>query len=170
LARQDIVVASNKLKDIGEVTQNSVEAIAAIINNKPININLDLSKLIQGKWNIPDTWDFDSLPIKLTIDQLQSTVIMLWKQFMLHDEVDQAISFLENAPIEVRNSKDTIKALELTKNFRSQLSEYNQLSEPVKVTPPVFKENYLDIIFFAGNGVEIWTPETIKKTGIGVVS
>lgn len=169
LARQDAVVASNKLRDIGEITQKSVEMIAALLNNKPLNISFELSELkkhIEGKWNVPNTWDFDSLPIEMTNEQLQASVIMMWKQFMLHDEAAQAISFLENAPLEVRNSKDTLQALSITKEFANRNSTLDLVVDPLKI-PIIIKENPLDIIFFAGEGIEIWTPNTVKKTGIG---
>lgn len=37
------------------------------------------------------------------------------------------------------------------------------------ISPPVLvaNSNKLNIIFFAGDGVETWTPETVKRTGIG---
>lgn len=66
-------------------------------------------------WSIPNASDFDSMPIKMSDDQLQATVIMVWKQFMLHDEVLSAVSFLENAPYNVRHTFATEKALKLTK-------------------------------------------------------
>lgn len=67
-------------------------------------------------WSIPESWNFDSYPIHMSNRQLQSVVIMIWKQYMLHDEVLSAISFLENAPYNVRHSFATLKALESTKS------------------------------------------------------
>jgi cyclopropane fatty-acyl-phospholipid synthase-like methyltransferase len=66
-------------------------------------------------WSIPSEYDFSDFPLDITTEQLQSVVIAIWKQYMLHDEVQSAIIFLENAPYRVRDSAATKKALFLTK-------------------------------------------------------
>jgi glycosyltransferase involved in cell wall biosynthesis/2-polyprenyl-3-methyl-5-hydroxy-6-metoxy-1,4-benzoquinol methylase len=84
-------------------------------------------------WSIPNVSDFESMPIKMSDDQLQAVVIMVWKQFMLHDEVLSAISFLENAPYNVRHSFITEKALKLTKD---SLSWFDNHESFVKANAP----------------------------------
>jgi 2-polyprenyl-3-methyl-5-hydroxy-6-metoxy-1,4-benzoquinol methylase/glycosyltransferase involved in cell wall biosynthesis len=81
-------------------------------NNFPLALNSDNGKY----WKIPSSINLKDFPIKMTDDQLQSVVILIWKQYMLHDEVLSAINFLENAPINVRHSETTEKALSLTKD------------------------------------------------------
>lgn len=66
-------------------------------------------------WGIPQEWEVDSLPVSLNTSQLQAVTLLIWKEYMLHDEVKSAISFLENAPYRIRHSSSTEKALALTK-------------------------------------------------------
>ena len=85
-------------------------------------------------WGIPTNWDFTSFPLRMSDNQLQAVVIMVWKQFMLHDEVLSAISFLENAPYNVRYSFDTQKALKLTKAclvWLDNKDDFKALNAPV---------------------------------------
>lgn len=177
LARQQIVEAANVLKQNSTIDQKVLEDISALINNQPISsTNTDNNRPIDNSdWKVPSTYDFDSLPINMIDSQLQSVVIMMWKQYMLHDDAQGAISFLENAPPSVKNSLDTKQALKLTKNFLAQEGGGERkpsISSGAAFVPPQLesskkKDNALDIIFFAGDGVEVWTPETVKKTGIG---
>lgn len=157
LARQQIVEGINILKDNGVINQQEFGNITALINNQAVN----LGSTDPNEWNIPSTYTFEGLPLEITDSQLQSVVTMLWKQYMLHDDAQGAIKFLENAPPAVRNSPDTQRALELTKVFLVD----NGSAPPTEL--PKKKDNALDIIFYAGNGVEVWTPETVKRTGIG---
>jgi glycosyltransferase involved in cell wall biosynthesis/2-polyprenyl-3-methyl-5-hydroxy-6-metoxy-1,4-benzoquinol methylase len=87
----------------------------------------------ENVWVIPAVSDFSSYPIKMTDDQAQSVVIMIWKQYMLHDEVLSAISFLENAPYNVRHSNETEKALKLTKDcllWMDDKKEFQSVNAP----------------------------------------
>ena len=181
-------------------------------------------------WGIPEGYDLEDLPLKLSDPQLQAVVLMVWKQFMLYSELRSALNFLENAPCRVRYSGATIKALEFTKKALEQMADnsiYEQCVDPVKaILEPSYQEkkdlilkvpygisdkprivvatpqsvardftkagywvknsfveedavviegllnspnNYpkLDIIFYIGNGLETWTPNTVKKSGIG---
>lgn len=68
-------------------------------------------------WSIPDSLDFYSMPLDMSDAQLQASVLMIWKQYMLHDEILSAIIFLENAPYSVRHSLAIEKALQVTKDF-----------------------------------------------------
>lgn len=124
LARQKIVESTNILKQNKSIDQKTVEAVAALINNQPLTFTTEDTGSIfpianktlnQQDWYIPEAYDFSSLPIKMNDAQLQATVIMIWKQFMLHDEILSAISFLESAPYNVRHTFATENALRLTK-------------------------------------------------------
>lgn len=68
-------------------------------------------------WGIPNTWEIDDLPVKMTDQQLQSTVIMMWREYILNDEILSAIKFLEHAPYRVRHTAATEEALKRTQNF-----------------------------------------------------
>jgi 2-polyprenyl-3-methyl-5-hydroxy-6-metoxy-1,4-benzoquinol methylase len=66
-------------------------------------------------WGIPEDVQVHDLPIELTENQLKSSVLMIWREFMRHDEVLSAISFLENAPYRVRHSSEMRMALHITR-------------------------------------------------------
>lgn len=157
LARRDATNYINKLKDLKEIDELNYNNIIALMNNQIANIQqIPQLKLNNNEWNVPNSWDFDGLPLDITDEQLQSTIIMLWKQYMLHDDIESAIMFLENTPNNVKNSFAVKKALEFTKACLNP-GGVSFLASSSK----------LDIVFFAGDGVEIWTPETVKQTGIG---
>lgn len=120
LINKEISVNGDRLdKMSNDIPQNLskderyVSNMANINTNSPFPI-AQISTDPQA-WTIPESWNFESFPIQMSNNQLQAVVIMTWKQFMLHDEVLSAISFLENAPYNVRHSFTTQKALQLTK-------------------------------------------------------
>lgn len=55
-------------------------------------------------WGIPEEFVHDDLPLKMTDRQLKSVVGLVWKEFMLHDELLSAKKFLENCPYRVRHT------------------------------------------------------------------
>lgn len=65
-------------------------------------------------WGIPGTSVLDDLPLRMTDSQLQSLVIAVWKEYMLHDEVTAAERFLSDAPYRVKHAAITQQALNLT--------------------------------------------------------
>lgn len=72
-------------------------------------------------WGIPESYVLDDLPIVMSEGQLQAFVVAMWKEYMLHDELMSAKSFLERAPFRVRHTdvtermlRDTNKMLEWT--------------------------------------------------------
>lgn len=80
-------------------------------------------------WGIPETFVIDDLPMKMTDDQLQAMVVAVWKEYMLHDEVLSAISFLENAPYRVRHSYVTDELMRKSKatiRWITEPDEYNR--------------------------------------------
>lgn len=135
LAKQQFVEPLNKLKEIGELNQATLDLITGLINNQipsaAVIVKNNNSQLIldpqnpfpipqvsdnANVWSIPNAYNFEDYPLQLSDDQLQATIIMIWKQYMLHDEVLSAISFLENAPYRVRYTVATEKSLSLTKS------------------------------------------------------
>lgn len=68
-------------------------------------------------WALPTVFEIDDLPLTLEDEQLQATVLMIWKQYMLHDEILSAIGFLQNAPYRVRHTAATQRALNITRNM-----------------------------------------------------
>lgn len=159
LARRKASEAVDALKEVGALDSNSGQAIVALLNNQPINISSPGAPTVEtSEWKIPEIWDFDGMPIPVTDRQLQATIIMMWKQYMLRDETDKALIFLENVPEHIKNSSAVTQAITTTENFKNQ----SKFTEITAVNP-----GKLSIVMFAGDGVEEWTSESIKKTGIG---
>ena len=94
-------------------TQTTTGANPVISSNGVFPLAIESDKL--DTWTIPHTWDYEGYPLKLSTEQLQAAVLMIWKQYMLHDEVLSAITFLENAPYPVKHTVATEKALTMTK-------------------------------------------------------
>jgi glycosyltransferase involved in cell wall biosynthesis len=173
MSKRDIGQALTKLLDLNEIDKHSAEFIAAVIN-KQINVSetnksAQPAATIDQVKNVP--LDLTSPPQNVNVEQLESTTIMLWKQYILHDESEKALSFLNNVPAIIQNSKAIIDAKELTKKAIANISNVDIKPNTAKslnkfATVSSTKEK-LDIVFFAGDGVEIWTPDTVKKGGIG---
>lgn len=174
LTRKDAAHYIKKLKDLKEIDELNYNNVIALINNQiistqpastqpvsmqpvPIQQRQQIIQLNNNEWNVPNSWDFDGLPLNITDEQLQSTIIMIWKQYMLHDNIESAITFLENTPNNVKNSFAVKKALEITKSCLNQ-GDASFLAS---------RDSKLDIVFFAGDGLEVWTPIIVKEKGIG---
>lgn len=96
-------------------------------NNWPEKQHIDPNNLVGVKfvdslvsphsqaWSIPEESNLEELPVMLTNKQLEATTLLVWKEYMLHDEVLSAISFLENAPYRIRYNLNILEALERTK-------------------------------------------------------
>jgi glycosyltransferase involved in cell wall biosynthesis len=130
------------LKESGELSEFSADILISLIN-KTLDPDKFLSQVFQPNktflrtddkrpianisadrdgWNIPETYDINGdnmhkfpKPLLLSREQLQATVLMIWKQYMFRNEILSAILFLENAPYEVRDLFATKMALSLTK-------------------------------------------------------
>lgn len=132
--KNEAMAGINKLQGIGHLDKITVDLISALVNkqavanqetatttaaNPVMSTNGVFPRAIESEnpqtWTIPKTWDFEGYPLKVSNDQLQAMVIAVWKQYMLHDEVLSAISFLEHAPYMVKHSAATEKALAMTK-------------------------------------------------------
>lgn len=142
--KEAAISALTSLKDTGELSAFATDILISLIN-KALDPDKFLSQVFQPNkifdttkdgrpianisadrdgWSIPETYDINAsvshtLPKVLLIsrEQLQASVIMIWKQYMFNHEILSAISFLENAPYEVKSSFATKMALSLTKNY-----------------------------------------------------
>lgn len=151
LTKQEIISSFIKLKEIGELDNATSDLMTALLNKQlPPNaiavavqntpepditepIATIFPKVKISTWSVPDTWDYGSYPLDLTTEQLQAVVIMIWKQYMLHDEVLSAISFLEKSPYRIRHSFATQKALKLTKDclvWMDKSEDFEKVNSP----------------------------------------
>ena len=169
--KNEFHLAVNKLKNNNVLNNESYDFIINILNEPNLvssikttilnSVNNESIKkqevIINNNWNIPVDLVLDTIPLNLEKNQLESVIIMLWKQFILHEEVGAGISLLENGLKLTGNSPVLLKAIKETKLFLDPKQE-------ITISVP---EGKLDIVFFIGDGVEEWNPETVKKTGIG---
>lgn len=158
ICKQEALVAVDKLKALEELTPKAADFISATLNKQPINGNQNLLN-----WEIPTQCNFDELPSYLSDDQVNSTIVLLWKQLILRDEFTAAEALVDSLPNTMQNSTDILKIKNISKSLEIQKLNSTTVAHStfVKTDKP------LNVIFFAGDGVETWTPETVKRTGIG---
>jgi len=153
LSKNTALSSLSKLRDIGEIDTASFDIVTALLNKQIVATeNKDL--------NIP-ICNIDSTPFNINKIQLESIIILLWQQYVLYDEVDNACKFLESVPDVIKNSPNIIKAKHITYKVKTKIQDNN-----LSIDTKSFNDK-LDIIFFAGDGLEIWTPNTIKAEGMG---
>jgi 2-polyprenyl-3-methyl-5-hydroxy-6-metoxy-1,4-benzoquinol methylase/glycosyltransferase involved in cell wall biosynthesis/tetratricopeptide (TPR) repeat protein len=70
-------------------------------------------------WGIPEGFEAQGLPMRMTDHQLRSLVLALWHELLLHDEIVSAEALLENAPYRVRDAVDIKRALGVTRKMTS---------------------------------------------------
>lgn len=69
-------------------------------------------------------------------------------------------------PIQINNIvQEKIKELKI--NNKNIINCFLDDAKNLVVKESEFKEKKLDVVFFVGDGLETWTPETVKKSGIG---
>lgn len=167
LARNSIIENGIILKNNNAINDKDLENIGAIINNQPI------LNILSEKWRIPSDHDLNELPLNLSSQQFESVVMMMWKQFMLYDDAKPAKEFLRTIKYHKLNSNNQNidlslidKMLKLTDDFLEKKTINLNEDKKESIVIPA-DGSKLDIIFMAGNGVEIWNGQTIKETGIG---
>ncbi|HVI42669.1 MAG TPA: methyltransferase domain-containing protein, partial [Anaerovoracaceae bacterium] len=152
LGKQRLTEAIDKLKSLEDINQITADLITGMINKQipqeAIRFSTEAPPQVEavvdsgnpfivaktGEWTLPSTWDFTGYPLKVSDDQLQAIVIMIWKQYMLHDEILAAISFLENAPYSVRDSAATKHALQQTKaclDWMDDKADFQKVNAPI---------------------------------------
>lgn len=80
----------------------------------------------------------------------------LYEDFLSRNEIVKNINILKD-----NGTLDQLKVDQV------QAIINNQPIPHLPILTAFKRSDALDIVFFAGDGVEIWTPETIKRTGIG---
>lgn len=94
----------------------------------------------------------------------------LYQDFLYRNQVVEAINGLKNN--NVIDQDGVQKITSLINNIPESpalLPEQNsiQVVKEDRVKVNGFSPRKLEVVFYIGNGVEEWTPETVKKTGIG---
>ncbi len=158
MMKSDIANSVNKLKELGELNDQSTNIIFGLISKQIFATENVAQENITLE--IPVKHNLESKPENINNEQLESLILSLWKQYVLYDEAEKALSFLNNVPEVIKNNKSIIDAIELTKKAIVNINNIDWDKE-------IVSNKKLDIVFFAGDGVEIWTPDTIKQNGIG---
>lgn len=65
-------------------------------------------------WGIPEAFELQALPLRMSEAQLEAMTLALWHEYMLHDEIVAALALLRDAPYRVKHSVNITKACELT--------------------------------------------------------
>lgn len=144
-------------------------------------------------FGLPSASDIDDLPVRMTDEQVEAATILLWKEYMLHDEVLAAAALLANAPYRARHSPIIEKALTRTRRMMEWMDdakteqEVNTPADPTiengvalpyplhgavaersnLVTPTLEKcDRILDLGCFDGGIVNRWGLAGLDVTGV----
>lgn len=173
LTKHQALNSIDALKNLGDIDQLTYDTITGIINKQITHKNISpptTSITNNQEWQIPSSYDYNTPPLNISSEQLQACIIMLWKQIILKNDFVSASNFLESMPNDINKLPSIQTALSLTEKYIS-----NTQKDKNKIPYKIISENEkqfltktkLDIIFFAGDGVEEWNPETVNETGIG---
>lgn len=142
---EQILLKQKSLSDVETPTNHATTSLAwpeyKRSANYPVDATFDDLPVAQltphsQAWGIPSASVLDDLPLKMTDAQLQSLVVAVWKEYMLHDEVTAAERFLADAPYRVKHSAVTQRALSLTRGTTAWMDKpatLQKYNEPLDV-------------------------------------
>lgn len=84
-------------------------------------------------FGIPESTELDDLPVVMTDAQVEAATLLLWKEYILHDEVMAAERLLADAPYRVKHSVAVQRALERTRAMTAWMTDAS--SEQTVNTP-----------------------------------
>lgn len=85
---------------------------------------------------LPESVDIDDLPVRMTEAQLEAATLLVWKEYILHDEIVAAERFLADAPYRVKHSASVERALARTRAMTAWMDDsaleqkWNQPADP----------------------------------------
>jgi len=68
-------------------------------------------------WAIPEGSEIDDLPVRMTEGQVEAATLLLWKEYVLHDEILAGERLLADAPYRAKHSLIIAKALARTRRM-----------------------------------------------------
>lgn len=68
-------------------------------------------------WAIPETEEVSDYPRIITDKQLESVTLLIWHEYLLHDEINAALKFIEDAPYRIKHSTKIMEAIKLNKKM-----------------------------------------------------
>lgn len=75
---------------------------------------------------LPEASDIDDLPVQMTDAQVEAATMLLWKEYILHDELLAAEKLLEDAPYRAKHSPLIIAALARTRRMTAWMNDAKQ--------------------------------------------
>ncbi len=72
---------------------------------------------------LPESSEIDDLPVQMTDEQVEAATILLWKEYVLHDELIAAERLLADAPYRTKHSPIIEAALERTKRMTAWMDD-----------------------------------------------
>ena len=72
---------------------------------------------------LPESVDIDDLPVVTTDGQLEAATLLVWKEYVLHDEILAAERFLADAPYRVKHSPIVEAALARTRRMMAWMDD-----------------------------------------------
>ena len=87
---------------------------------------IQFKKIPVGELQIPNEYDLRELPLELSDAQIESMSIIIWHQYILHDEITAALNFIQNAPYQIKHSKKICEAIEITKKMSEHMENIEE--------------------------------------------
>jgi glycosyltransferase involved in cell wall biosynthesis len=102
-------------------------------------------------------------------DPFLKTNKKLYQNFLSRNQIVLGVNDLLNNGEINQSGKDTIISIINSYPVAAHTTNVNPIDVASEINKLIIKnnDNPLDIVFYAGNGIEEYTPETIKRTGIG---
>lgn len=88
-------------------------------------------------FGIPEASEIDDLPVRMTDAQVEAATILVWKEYILHDEIMAAERFLSDAPYRAKHSPVIAKALARTRGMTAWMDDLameQQYNSPADTT------------------------------------
>jgi 2-polyprenyl-3-methyl-5-hydroxy-6-metoxy-1,4-benzoquinol methylase len=87
---------------------------------------IEFKKIPINDLQIPEDYDLRALPLELSDAQLETITILLWHQYILHDEISGALKFIEDAPYRIKHSKKICECIKITKKMSAHMGNIEE--------------------------------------------
>lgn len=144
VAKEEANIALNRLVDVGGCPAETRDAIVAAIGGETASADgwprwerppaypngveerhfpVARKTPHARAFALPEASDIDDLPIVMTDAQLEAATILIWKEYILHDEILAAERFLADAPYRCKHSPLIEAALERTRRMMAWMND-----------------------------------------------
>lgn len=77
-------------------------------------------------FGIPESASIDDLPVRMTDAQVEAATMLLWREYILHDEILAAERLLADAPYRAKHTVTIQKALERTRRMTAWMDTHEE--------------------------------------------